>query len=160
MTENVHACAIVLCERGLLIRGASGSGKSSLAAAMVEAYTARGRFARLVSDDRTNVRAVNGRLVASVPEALQGLLELRGVGIIGCRTAREAVVSLVVDLLDPSSVSRAPRPEETVTEIAGIGVERVGLSERATPINVLLLSALVDGAGLTAHDTPAQRRDP
>ncbi|XWN30798.1 MAG: serine/threonine protein kinase [Devosia sp.] len=159
MTENIHASTIVLCERGVLIRGASGSGKSSFAAAMVSAFAARGRFACLLSDDRTDVRAVNGRLVASAPEALRELLELRGIGIIGCQVARQAVVSLLVDLLDPSSVTRAPKREDSVAEIAGIGLQRVGLSERATPINVLLLSALVDGGGLTAHDTPAQRRD-
>lgn len=48
----VHGTAAVVGEAGVLIRGASGAGKSSLALALVDAAAARGLFARLVGDDR------------------------------------------------------------------------------------------------------------
>jgi serine kinase of HPr protein (carbohydrate metabolism regulator) len=78
---TIHASCVVIGEAGILIRGGSGSGKSTLARELVHAAAASGRFARLVSDDRTHVAARNGRLVARVVEAIAGRLEARGAGI-------------------------------------------------------------------------------
>ena len=43
---SIHACALIVDEAGLLIRGASGAGKSSLVLALIAAAQAQGRFAR------------------------------------------------------------------------------------------------------------------
>jgi serine kinase of HPr protein (carbohydrate metabolism regulator) len=61
--------------RGVLITGSSGAGKSDL---MLRALD----FGfRMVADDRTLVWISDGRLFGRAPDILQGLLELRGVGI-------------------------------------------------------------------------------
>ena len=49
---TVHATAIVIGETGVLIRGRSGSGKSSLALALVARVRLAGGFAAFVADDR------------------------------------------------------------------------------------------------------------
>ena len=57
--RRVHACAVLIGARALLIRGPAGSGKSRLALALIEAAEAgRLRFARLVADDRVRLEAV------------------------------------------------------------------------------------------------------
>ena len=57
---NVHATGLVLGRVGLMLRGPSGSGKSLLALALIEAWTARGKSARLVAE------AVDARRAARV----------------------------------------------------------------------------------------------
>ena len=59
---TIHACALVIGETGVLIRGASGAGKSSLVLALLEAAAAKGLFARLVADDRVALRASETRI--------------------------------------------------------------------------------------------------
>src|SRR5262249_38916432 len=96
--ETVHASCVVLSEAGGLIRRASGSGKSSLARELLHAAALIGRFACLVSDDRTQIYARHGRIIARPVVAISGLLEIRGIGIL--QTAHEpgAVLRLIVDL--------------------------------------------------------------
>src|SRR5215212_9422518 len=88
---RIHATCVVIGEAGILIRGASGAGKSSLAGALP------GRFGRLVGDDRVEIAALNGRLVARPVKPIEGRLELRGLGIVGLAHEPAAVVRLVVD---------------------------------------------------------------
>lgn len=90
--ETLHASCVALDGRGLLILGPSGSGKSALALQLM----AHG--ARLVADDRCLLHARDGRLVASCPPALNGLIEARGVGILKADPLAEAVLVLAVDL--------------------------------------------------------------
>jgi len=65
----LHATAVAVGGRGLLILGRSGAGKSSLALQLI----ALG--ARLVADDRTRVTLGPAGLVASPPEAIRGRIE-------------------------------------------------------------------------------------
>ncbi|RAI36158.1 serine/threonine protein kinase, partial [Rhodoplanes roseus] len=55
MTPTLHASTVLVGARAVLIRGASGSGKSRLALRLLDAVAAAGGFARLVADDRTAV---------------------------------------------------------------------------------------------------------
>ena len=92
-TVHIAGVAVVLGEKGVLIRGASGTGKSSLALALVEAWSLRGDFARLVGDDRICARVCGGRALVSPHPAIAGLAEWRGLGLIaqkfeGLRRAR------------------------------------------------------------------------
>jgi hypothetical protein len=80
--KTVHASAVLIGARAVLIRGPSGSGKSQLALGLIEA--ARGgalAFARLVADDRVHLETANGRLLARPAAALAGLIEVRGIGL-------------------------------------------------------------------------------
>ncbi|GLK67298.1 HPr kinase/phosphorylase [Hansschlegelia plantiphila] len=95
---TIHANCVVVGEAGVLIRGPSGAGKSSLSLALIERAEAQGLFARLVADDRVRLAAVNGRLLASPPATLSGLVERRGLGISPAPWMAEAVVRFVVDI--------------------------------------------------------------
>jgi len=61
--------------RGVLIEGPSGAGKSDLALRCLD------HGFRLVADDRVLVWPSGGRLYGRAPEALSGLIEIRGVGV-------------------------------------------------------------------------------
>jgi len=89
---NIHATCVRWRRDGILLVGRSGSGKSDLALRLI----ALG--ARLVSDDRTDLAVVRGRLVARAPKTVAGLLEVRGVGIVEIPHVAEARIALVVDL--------------------------------------------------------------
>jgi serine kinase of HPr protein (carbohydrate metabolism regulator) len=92
MSETVHATCVAIGERGVLIRGPSGSGKSDLALRLID------RGARLVSDDYTILSERGGRLSACAPERIAGKLEVRGVGILDLAPAADVPVCLVADL--------------------------------------------------------------
>lgn len=100
--ETLHASAVAFGDQGVLIRGASGSGKSALALALI----ARG--AHLISDDRTVVRP-GSPPVLGPPPALAGLIEARGVGLIRTECWTDVPLTLLVDL-DRGPQSRLPEP--------------------------------------------------
>lgn len=123
---SIHASCVIVGEAGVLIRGPSGSGKSSLGAALVERAAGQGLFARLVADDRVLIAARNGRLVASTPAAIAGLIERRGVGIVPAAHLADAVVRLVVDIeLAPE---RMPEPDERTVTLEGVALPRLAVA--------------------------------
>ena len=138
--ETIHATCVVVGEAGILIRGAAGIGKSTLARELVHAAGQSGRFASLVSDDRTVIVARHGRLVARVVAAIAGRLEARGAGIFAVGHEPSAVVRLVVDLLDQQP-DRLPEVEDQAVRLCGVMVPR--LRQRAgAPSFSLVLSRL------------------
>ncbi len=76
--QNLHACAVVLGRKGLLITGPSGSGKTELCLALLEHCAVRKIFGWLVSDDQVFIEERSGRLVVRTPPPIAGLVELRG----------------------------------------------------------------------------------
>ncbi|RBO53922.1 hypothetical protein DSD19_06540 [Rhodovulum sp. BSW8] len=109
----LHASTVVHRGRAVLIRGASGSGKSALALQLM----ALG--ATLVADDRTVLTRSPEGLVASSPKAIRGLIEARGVGLLRTETVASAPVVLAVDL-DMAETDRMPPPREI--EILGMSL--------------------------------------
>src|SRR5712691_3912117 len=98
-TPTIHASAVLVGARAALIRGPSGSGKSGLALALLDAArSGRLAFARLVADDRAHLEARHGRLLVRPAPALAGLLEVRGLGLVRLPYEAVAAVALVVDL--------------------------------------------------------------
>lgn len=121
---TLHATALVVGDTGLLIRGASGAGKSALALLLIEAARREGRFARLVADDRVVAQARNGRLVAKPPETLAGRIEARGRGIMPVPHEPAAVIRLVVDIVGAEALERLPEAASRHVEIGGISLPR------------------------------------
>jgi serine kinase of HPr protein (carbohydrate metabolism regulator) len=125
---NIHATALVVGDRGILIRGPSGAGKTTLALALAARAVAAGRFAALVGDDQLMARAVGGRLVCRAPASIAGLAEVRG------RTPRlvahvpACVVDLAVSLVPPHEAPRYAEPESGT--VAGCAVPAMLLCER------------------------------
>lgn len=113
MTEELclHASCVALDGRGLLIAGRSGSGKSALALQLM-AFGAR-----LVADDRTLITRSGNSLTARAPDPIKGLVEARGLGLIGAEAEAQAVLFACVDLERPEA-ERLPQLHER--EILGI----------------------------------------
>lgn len=91
-TEQVHGTTIEVGGRGLLLLGPSASGKSSLALQLMAVG------ARLVSDDRTDLRREGGDIIASAPDALAGSIEARNIGILHADLYGPVRLGLVVEL--------------------------------------------------------------
>jgi serine kinase of HPr protein (carbohydrate metabolism regulator) len=127
----IHATAVLVGEAGIVIRGRSGAGKSSLAVALIESARSHGLFARLVGDDRVYVALRNGRLMVSAHPAIAGKIERRGAGIFEVPHEGKAVVRLIVDLLDAEPgcgiEPRLPSPADRVTTVESANVPRVTL---------------------------------
>src|SRR3979490_1506542 len=100
---TVHASAVLVGARAVLIRGPSGAGKSRLALALLQtADNGQSLLPRLVSEAPTPLEAHPGRLLVRAPPGLAGLIEVHGLGIRRLPCEPVAVVGLVVDLAAPA----------------------------------------------------------
>ena len=107
-TQNFHASCVAIEEFGLLIRGASGSGKSDLVLRLLDEL----RGVSLVADDQVIIFEQDGGLIASAPATLAGKLEIRGQGIITRPHLAQVKLSHIIDLAAPSDIARMPEASE------------------------------------------------
>ena len=104
---NIHATTISYKNIGIMIMGESGSGKSDLALRMIVQ-----KGAKLVADDRTEIAIKNGEIIASCPENIRNMIEVRGVGIVPLKSKKNVKIALVVELVDNiNKIERMPRKE-------------------------------------------------
>jgi HPr kinase/phosphorylase len=132
-SATVHATAVLVGAKALLIRGEPGSGKSRLALKLLQAALP---FARLVGDDRVYLEARSGRLLVRPAQNLAGLLEIRGLGIRRLPYEMLAVVGMVIDIDAPAD--RMPDQAALETSISGITLPRLALPPEADAWPVLL----------------------
>ena len=119
MTPFPHqAGCVAIGGRGLLIEGAPGLGKSSLALALID------RGAQFIGDDSVLLTPHDGRLLASPHPATRGLIEIRGLGLVPLPTCESAPIALLLRL-SPD----APRYLETAphTHLGGIPLPTITL---------------------------------
>jgi HPr kinase/phosphorylase len=136
--STVHASAVLVGARAVLIRGPSGAGKSRLALALIAAaQTGLLSFARLVADDRVELEACHGRLLARPPGALAGLIEVRGLEIRRMPHEPLAIIGSVVDLA-AADAQRLPSPAERETVIAGISLPRLAVAADEDPLPAVI----------------------
>jgi serine kinase of HPr protein (carbohydrate metabolism regulator) len=128
MSPTIHATAIVIGDKGVLIRGPSGAGKSLLALDLIGRWTARGREALLVADDRVVLAPEGDGLVMSAPASLAGRIELRGRGILIRPFRQRARLHLVVDLV--TALERMPEAAEFTTVLQGVTLARCPVPAR------------------------------
>ncbi len=119
---NIHATGLVLDGIGLILRGPSGSGKSLLALDLLQQWDARGLPALLVSDDRVEIVAEGGELTMRPAPNIEGLIELRGRGIVRRPFAAAAKLHLVIDLVE--TLERMLEEDVLVTELGGVTLSR------------------------------------
>jgi serine kinase of HPr protein (carbohydrate metabolism regulator) len=129
VSDVVRGTTVAIGGRGVLLRGPSGSGKSDLALRLVD------RGAALVSDDYTEVRLANGRLLANAPATIAGRIEMRGVGLLEMATAADVPLCLVGEL------DRAPErlPDDAIeAEVAGTRLPAVAFAafEASAPLKI------------------------
>jgi hypothetical protein len=145
-SASVHASAVLVGSRGVLIRGPAGAGKSRLALALIGAAEAGLiRFARLIGDDRVQLSASNGRLLARPAAELAGLIEVRGVGICALPHEPVAVLGWVIDLAADES-PRLPVGAATEAVIAGIALPRLAVAAGVEPLPGMLAALRLDRA--------------
>jgi HPr kinase/phosphorylase len=143
-TLLVHATAIAIDGRAVLLRGPSGSGKSDLAVRLIDAG------ARLVADDQSELSRRGDALIVRAPATIAGLLEVRGVGIVHFEALAEAPVALIAELVEPEKIERLPIPRtETIFELNIPLIELVAFEASAVAKLRLALRAFT-GQGLPA----------
>ncbi|MGI9463843.1 MAG: HPr kinase/phosphorylase [Aestuariivirgaceae bacterium] len=128
---QLHATCVAVAGQGVLLTGASGSGKSDLALRLIDqsgcGVGGKPMSAKLVGDDQINLTRRGSTLIASPAAALAGLLEVRGIGIIHCAHLPEAPVHLVVELSPQQSIERMPEPAAMVFEALGVSVTKIAV---------------------------------
>jgi len=136
MSQTVTASAVVYRGAGILIRGAPGAGKSTLALMLVE------DGGRLVGDDRVHLGVRNGRIIASGHGAIAGKIELRGRGLVERPFERSAIVRLVVDCVAPDQIERLPAPDILTATLLGIRLPRQPVATISPAAPALVREAL------------------
>jgi serine kinase of HPr protein (carbohydrate metabolism regulator) len=145
----------VLGKIGLILRGVPGAGKSILALELLDEWELRGAPAKLVSDDRIDIEATSGGLVMHAPRAIEGLIELRGRGIVARPFVRRAPLHLVIDLVD--SLERMVEEDALVTTLEGIALARCPVP-RAGTVDSRHQVLLIREALRALSATPAARK--
>lgn len=105
---NIHATAIVVGTTGLIFLGPSGSGKSALAFDCLSEARLHGQFAALVADDQVFISRIGTQVVATRPETIRGLIELRHGGIAQIDSIARAILHYAVLPVDPATAERLP----------------------------------------------------
>ena len=123
----VHASCIALGEKGVLIIGPPGSGKSDLALRLIDGSPR----AELVSDDQTLITRKGPRLIASAPAEIAGKLEVRGLGIADVPFRKEARITLAVVLRPSGEIERMPPDGGTSYQMLGLSVPAVEIDARS-----------------------------
>jgi serine kinase of HPr protein (carbohydrate metabolism regulator) len=117
-SEALHASAVAIDGRAVLLMGPSGAGKSDLALRLLD------RGFTLVSADQTLVRREGARLLASAPDTIAGKLEIRGIGIVAMESVANVPVCLLVELT--SDIQRLP-DDSRERPILGLSVPLVSI---------------------------------
>ena len=105
LSTQLHATCVSIDGKAVLLLGKSGSGKSDLALRLI--YDG----AKLVADDRVDIKKSSKKLLASAPAPLRGLLEVRGVGILKFPCLSNTPLALAINLIPRKDVERLPQPQ-------------------------------------------------
>ena len=134
-SETLHASCVSIGGRAVLIEGLSGSGKSDLALRRID------RGAALVSDDYTIVRRIDGKLIASAPPNISGLIEVRGVGLVPMTFESDVPIALIASIA--TTIERLPDLNSTRI-VAGVAIPTCLIAplEASAPIKIEMLLKL------------------
>ena len=138
----VHGTSLALGRDGILLRGPSGSGKSDLALRLIDSG------ATLVADDQTELRRRNGRLEMRAPATLEGLIEVRGVGIVRLPSVQDVPLRLVVDLVRPDAVERLPEPRFVALDGVSVPLLELAPFETSAAAKLRVALAMLSAAAL------------
>jgi HPr kinase/phosphorylase len=137
----VHATCIAFDGHGILLRGGSGSGKSDLALRAID------HGAQLVADDQVVLARQGEDMIASAPDSLHGLIEIRGFGLMRMDAAAQARIALVADMTEPHAIERLP--ERRNCDIDGVSIPWLALApfeaSALAKLRFALLAALEPG---------------
>ena len=134
----MHATCVTVGARAVLIRGASGRGKSGLALQLL----AMG--AVLVADDRTRLWRQGDALMADAPGSIRGRIEARGLGILRVPSSGPVPVVLLVDLDVTATARLPPSAYETVMGVVLPRIETVPYAHFPATILLYLKHGMQD----------------
>ncbi len=132
-----HGTSLIIGGKGVLLRGKSGAGKSDLALRLIH------QGATLIADDQTEIVHHGDTLTMTVPKALQGKLEIRGVGIIDIDFCPKHSLDLLINLKNWKDIERLP--EEIKENLEGVSLPRYDIDpfEISAVEKILTLCTLV-----------------
>jgi HPr kinase/phosphorylase len=110
----LHASCVEYADKGVLIFGPSGSGKSDLALRIIDAG------GTLISDDYVEINAQENKLFASSVPNIEGMIEVRGIGLEKVCFISNHTIDLALELHDRNDIDRLP--EDSFFEHEGIKV--------------------------------------
>jgi len=141
-TLRIDGVAVAIEDQAVLLRGASGSGRSDLALRLID------EGARLISDEQVELQRRDGRLFVTVPELmpaeLRGRIEARGLGLVPVPYVAEArPLAWVIDMVSPAEIERLPAA--LTTKYLGIDVALLKLDPFAVSATAKLRLAVKCG---------------
>lgn len=130
---NIHASCVDYFDKGILILGPSGAGKSDICLRLIMNH-----HAKLVADDRVDLRVFNGEIMASAPENIRDMLEVRGVGILKMPAVESVYIKLVVQLVSQDEkLERLPKSEFYEVKEIKIPLIKLHAYEDSTPDKII-----------------------
>ncbi len=156
---SVHASAVLVGHRAVLIRGPSGAGKSRLAFDLILAGRS-GQLPKavLVGDDRVHLATSGGQLTVRPVRELEGLIEIRGLGIRRCDHMEQAVVGLIVDLC-AGDAERLPPQEALQISLYGIMLPRIPVSAGYAPLPLVVAAlSTTESSSSGNHSADCQKQ--
>jgi len=140
-TKQIHASCIAIGNKGVLLLGETGAGKSDLALRLID------RGAVLVADDQVKLTPKGKTIIATAPLRIQKLLEVRGIGIFKLKVKKSIKVELVVQLVEQEWIERLPYPEPYECLGKYIPQLRLCAFEASAAIKIeMALASLQDGS--------------
>ena len=130
-SHQIHATAVAIDGRGVLLLGPSGAGKSDLALRLID------RGAKLIADDRVDLAHDGARVILSAPPRIAGLIEVRGLGILRFDHVT-APLALAIELAAAEAVERLPEPDAELICGRKVALVRLHPFELSAPIKVEL----------------------
>lgn len=146
---SVHGELLIIYGIGVMICGESGMGKSEIALELIK------RGHQLVADDRVDCYRIHNHLVGRSPQLLEGMLELRGVGVINIArmygvgaVAHKANVDIQITLeeFDPrANYDRVGIEEKKMVSILDVEVPKITIPVReGRSMGVIIESAVTN----------------
>jgi serine kinase of HPr protein (carbohydrate metabolism regulator) len=134
----LHASCIAIKSKAVLLTGPSGAGKSDLALRLID------EGAQLVADDQTLLQCEGGILTASPPATIEGMIEIRHVGLIKMPFVKAVPVALYVECV-PLSESLERLPDSEAVFLLDRPVQRLRLPSVAASTPAKIRATLLFG---------------
>lgn len=120
-TSSLHGNCLWVNETGVLILGNAASGKTGLTLAMIN--SGRGT---LVADDQVIINRAHKILMARPPDALQGMMQIHGIGIVDFDYMAPVPLHLIIQLVPHEDVPLIA--EKSEKEIEGLSLPLLRLA--------------------------------